>query len=168
MVETLRSPHVITRYHIRRSQVSTILRHNLLQTFPKNFIASTCDVKPSRPFSCFFRLRSHFIYFQIKSHAIWSPCRVHEMVEFSRLSLDMASKYPRKNEYHLLNRCDSLFHAPAVQMCVLWKNSRKWTKYTKYSKRDGKYTKFQILASSTVARLHKKLGAKIRFFLPRA
>jgi hypothetical protein len=33
-------------------------------------------------------------------------------------------------------------------------------KYTKYSKRDGKYTKFQMLASSTVARLHKKFGSK--------
>jgi hypothetical protein len=37
---------------------------------------------------------------------------------------------------------------------------KKMKKYTKYSKRDGKHTKFQILASSTVARLHKKFGTK--------
>jgi hypothetical protein len=53
MVETLRSPHVITRYHMRRSQVSTILRHNLLQTFQKKFIASTCDVRPPVHFQVF-------------------------------------------------------------------------------------------------------------------
>jgi hypothetical protein len=41
-------------------------------------------------------------------------------------------------------------------------------KYTKYSKMDGKYTKFQILASSTVARLHKKFGSKNKKKLPRA
>jgi hypothetical protein len=45
-------------------------------------------------------------------------------------------------------------------MCVLRKKSRKSKKYIKYSKRDGKYTKFQILAASTVARLHKKFGQK--------
>jgi hypothetical protein len=34
-------------------RVSTILRHNLLQTFFKKIIASTCDVKVSHPFSWF-------------------------------------------------------------------------------------------------------------------
>jgi hypothetical protein len=37
---------------------------------------------------------------------------------------------------------------------------KKMKKHTKYSKRDGKYTKFQILASSTVARLHEIIGSK--------
>jgi hypothetical protein len=55
-------------------------------------------------------------------------------------------------------------------MCVLWKkNQENEKKYTKYSKRDGKYTKFKILASSIVARLHKKFESKNPiFFLPRA
>jgi predicted enzyme involved in methoxymalonyl-ACP biosynthesis len=47
---------------------------------------------------------------------------------------------------------------------------KKIKKYTKCSKRDGKYTKFKILASSTVSRLHKKIGSKNpkKKLLPRA
>jgi uncharacterized protein with NRDE domain len=51
------------------------------------------------------------------------------------------------------------------------KNHENEKKYTKYSKRDGKYTKFQIFASSTVARLYKKIrskNSKKKYILPRA
>jgi hypothetical protein len=44
--------------------------------------------------------------------------------------------------------------------CASCGKNQENKKYTKYSKRDGKYTKFQILASSTVAMLHKKIGSK--------
>jgi hypothetical protein len=44
--------------------------------------------------------------------------------------------------------------------CASCAKNQKNKKNTKYSKRDGKHTKFQILASSYVARLHKKIGTK--------
>jgi hypothetical protein len=53
-----------------------------------------------------------------------------------------------------------IFDAPAVQIYSFWKNSIKWNKLKKYSKKSEKCTKFEHGVPGTVGGRHKKFGGQ--------
>jgi len=90
------------------------------------------------------------------------------MLDISCEFLDTASTYTKYHEYHFLNHQIPLFHAPAVQIWSMQKNSTKRKKLTKYTKKSQKCPKFKQGVLNNVRRPHKKNGAKkTKKILPR-
>ena len=82
------------------------------------------------------------------------------MLDISCEFLDTASTYTKYREYHFLNHQIPLFHAPAVQIWSMQKNSTKWKKLTKYTKKSQNCPKFEQGVLNNVRRPHKKMGQK--------
>ena len=61
-----------------------------------------------------------------------------EMVEISCEVLDTDSKYIKYHDYHFLNHCIAIFHADAIRIWIIQKNTKKQNKLVKYSKKKSK------------------------------
>lgn len=86
-----------------------------------------------------FELRLHLIEFKNKSPTSRWPCFVNKMFEILGEFLDTASQYIQKHEYHFFEWLNFIILCTcSSNLLFTKKNSSKWNKLTKYSKKHKK------------------------------